>query len=53
MAISLIVCIVAGIVYVVLHLRRVEEISDAVLTDFGELGRLAFVAGLLAFLLRG
>jgi hypothetical protein len=46
MAISLIIAIVGAILYVVCSIAgRYAEI--------GELGRLAFVAGLLSFLLRG
>jgi hypothetical protein len=46
MAISLIFCIIGGIVYIVCSIAgRYAEV--------GELGRLAFVAGLLAFLLKG
>jgi hypothetical protein len=46
MAISLIIAIVGAILYVVCSIAgRYAEV--------GELGRLAFVAGLLAFLLKG
>lgn len=51
MAISLIVCIVGGVVYLLCNLPA--EISDRRMTHaIEELGRLAFFAGLLAYLMR-
>jgi hypothetical protein len=51
MSIALIVCIVGGVVYLIGVLAK----SDPTQLPAGlmELGRLAFVAGLLAFLLKG
>jgi hypothetical protein len=49
--VSLIVCIAGGIVFVLSNTNRRDIISAALSSDIAELGRLAFVAGLLAFLL--
>lgn len=48
MNIALMVCIVGGLIYLVS--RVASEVETA--TKIGELGRLAFAVGLLAFLLK-
>jgi len=50
MAVSLIVCVIGGILYVVGGESGTDTLFNHLLKVLSELGRLAFFAGLLVFL---